>query len=228
MMSFSPELEGALDLTRALVARGVVASMGHSNASYDQVTAAVEAGVTHCVHLYCAMGTVHQCRPEERPNTEFIPGATEAVLDNDSLTAEIISDGVHVHPALIRLLLRCKGLEKTVLVSDAMHATGLGDGEYVFGGMRIRVRDEVARTEDGILASSTKPMDYMLRRFCEFTSLPVVEGVEAASLTPSRVVGLEEMKGSLEKGKDADIVVMDRDFTVHATYVKGRLVYQKE
>jgi len=228
MMSFSPELEGAFQLTRTLTKRGIVASMGHSNASYDQVMAAVKVGATHCVHLYCAMGTVHQCRQDERPNPEFIPGITETVLVCDDLTAEIISDGVHVHPALIRIMVRCKGLEKTILVTDAMHAAGVGDGEYVFGGMRIIVKDGVARTQEGILASSTKPMDYMLKRFCEFTGLSLAQGTQAATMNPCRVIGLANEKGSLEKGKDADIVVMDNAFAVHATFVKGRKIYQRK
>ncbi len=226
MMSFSPELEGTIQLAETLKERGIVASMGHSNASYEQVLAAVKAGVAHCVHLYCAMGMVHQCRPEERPNAEFIPGTTEAVLDCDKLTAEIISDGVHVHPSLIRMAVKCKGLNKTVLVSDAMHAAGMGDGEYVFGGMEILVKNGVARTRDGILASSTKPLDYMLKQFCEYTGLSIIQGVQAATLNPSLVIGLDK-KGRLEKGKDADFIIMDDNFIVYTTFVKGKKVYQR-
>ncbi|MEM2921620.1 MAG: amidohydrolase family protein, partial [Candidatus Bathyarchaeia archaeon] len=142
-------------------------------------------------------------------------------------TAEIISDGVHVHPALIRLILRCKGLDKIVLVTDAMHAAGVGDGEYAFGGMTVSVKDGIARTLDGVLASSTKPMDYMLKCFCEFTDLPLPNAVQAATLNPSRVIGIDSRKGSLEKGKDADIVTIDENFVVYDVFVMGKRVYQK-
>ncbi|MCG5217206.1 N-acetylglucosamine-6-phosphate deacetylase [Streptosporangium sp. KLBMP 9127] len=205
MLTIAPELPGALDVIRDVVADGVIAALGHSDADFDQTIAGIEAGGTVATHLYNAMPPLHHRSP----------GPIAALLEDERVTVELINDGVHLHPAMARLAYEVAGAGRTALVTDAMAATGVGDGTYVLGAMEVSVQNGVARlVEGGSIAGSTLTMDVAFRRAVEFVGLSLVEAAEIASLTPARVLGLDERVGSIAVGKDADLVVLDDDLGV--------------
>jgi len=149
-----------------------------------------------------------------------------AVLVHDELTAELICDGIHVHPAAIDLLIQVKGPERVVLVTDAIRASGMPDGEYALGKQQIIVEDRVSRLESGDLAGSTLTMDRVVRNIIRLVGTPLQTAVKMATINPAVVVNVDENKGSLEPGKDADIVIIDDKINVHLTIVKGEILYR--
>ncbi|RBQ16472.1 N-acetylglucosamine-6-phosphate deacetylase [Spongiactinospora rosea] len=212
MLTIAPELPGALDVVRDAVAAGVTAALGHSDATYEQTQAGIEAGGTVATHLYNAMPSLHHRSP----------GPIAALLQDERVTVELINDGVHVHPAMLRLAFKAAGAGRTALITDAMAATGIGDGEYVLGSMRVRVSDGAARlVEGGTIAGSTLTMDVAFRRAVQLAGLSLVEAAQVASLTPARVLGIDDRAGSIEAGKDADLVVLSDDLQVEAVMKRG-------
>jgi len=153
------------------------------------------------------------------------PGVVGAVLVHDELTAELICDSIHVHPAAMSLLIRVKGSERVVLVTDAIRAAGMPDGEYALGEQRIIVKDGVSRLESGDFAGSTLTMDRAVRNMMRLVGTPLRTAVKMATINPAVVINVDENKGSLEPGKDADIVIFDDKINVHMTIVKGKIVY---
>jgi N-acetylglucosamine-6-phosphate deacetylase len=223
-MTLAPELPGAEGLVRALAAKNIVASAGHSNATFLQMAAAVAWGLRHSTHLYCAMSSVVKQGPQRRG------GIVEASLLLDELTTELIADGVHLPPELMRLAVKCKGVEGVLLVTDAQRAAGMPDGEYEFGrrgeGTPFVVRDGVATTPDFTgYASSTVQMMDTVRVACERIGVSLPDAVRMASWNPANVLGLGKTLGSLELGKRADVVLFDDAWRVHRTIVGGRVVY---
>ncbi|TDD31780.1 N-acetylglucosamine-6-phosphate deacetylase [Nonomuraea terrae] len=199
MVTIAAELPGALDTIRMAVAEGVIAAIGHSDADYEQTIAGIEAGASVATHLYNAMP----------PLGHRAPGPVAALLDDERVTVELINDGVHVHPAMLRLAYEVAGPGRTVLITDAMSATGLGDGDYLLGSMRVRVDDGVARlVEGGSIAGSTLTMDVAFRRSVREVGMSLPDAVQVASLTPARVLGLADRIGSIAVGKAADLVVL--------------------
>jgi N-acetylglucosamine-6-phosphate deacetylase len=154
------------------------------------------------------------------------PGTVGAVLACDEITAEVIADYVHLHPAVIKILLRTKGVERTVLITDSMRATGLPDGTYGLGTRQVTVKGGEARITTGNLAGSTLTMDRAVRNAIAAADLSLAQAVQMASYNPARAIGIEGEKGSLEPGKDADIVLLDDRFRVVLTMVGGKVVYQ--
>ncbi len=214
IMTIAPELEGASQLISWLSSQGVVPSIGHSDASFEQVASAVKNGLQHATHLFNAMRQFHHREP----------GAVGAVLDHNEITAEIIADGHHVHPAAIRLLLRLKGVDRVCLVSDAMPLAGLAPGIYTWLGKKVTIDDATARLQNRTLAGSITPLNVALRNLIELTGIPFEIALRTASSTPARVLSLNS--GVIEVGKDADIVVLDSTFRARTTLVQGRVVYQ--
>jgi N-acetylglucosamine-6-phosphate deacetylase len=217
IVTLAPELDGAKVLIEKLRDSGVVASIGHSNATYLQVVNAIRNGVSHTTHVFNRMSGFD---PKE-------PGVIEAVLLNDALTAELICDGTHVHPAAMSLLIRVKGPERVVLVTDAIRAAGMPDGEYALGKQRILVKDGISRLESGDLAGSTLTMDRAVRNIMRFVGTPLQTAVKMATINPASVAAVQKNKGSLKPGKDADIVVIDDEVNVHLTIVKGKTLYER-
>lgn len=212
MLTIAAELPGALDTIRLAVAEGVIAAIGHSDADYDQTIAAIEAGASVATHLYNAMP----------PLGHRAPGPVAALLDDERVTVELINDGVHVHPAMLRLAYEVAGPGRTVLISDAMSAAGLGDGDYVLGPMRVRVDDGVARlVEGGSIAGSTLTMDVAFRRAVQEVGMSLPDAVQVASLTPARVLGLADRIGSIAVGKAADLVVLSDSLEVDGVMKDG-------
>jgi len=223
-MTLAPELPGAEGLLRALAEHGIVASAGHTNATTDQIQAAISWGLKHTTHLYNAMSGVLKFGAERRG------GVVEASLLFDALTTELIADGHHLPPELMRLAVKCKGVDRILLVTDAQRAAGMPDGEYEFGrkgqGTPFVVQNRIATMRDGSgFASSTIRMMDAVRVAQEKIGVSLADAVKMASLNPARVLGVDKRFGSLERGKSADIVLFDDQWRVHTTFVGGRPVY---
>ena len=193
----------------------MIAALGHSDADYAQTIAGIGAGATVATHLFNALPPLHHREP----------GPVAALLEDERVTVELINDGVHVHPAMLRLAWAAAGPDRVALVTDAMAAAGLGDGEYTLGSMAVRVTDGVARiVEGGAIAGSTLTMDTAFRRTVQKVGLGLPEAARAASLTPARVLGLDDRIGSIDVGKDADLVVLSADLAVEGVMRRGAWV----
>jgi N-acetylglucosamine-6-phosphate deacetylase len=214
MVSLAPELPGALGLIRAVSDAGAVPALAHTDATYDEATAAIDAGARHALHVFNGMRPLHHREP----------GVLGAVLDCDEVTCELIADGHHVHPAAMRILHRAKGTAGTVLVTDAIEAAGLADGPYRLGSTPVHVTGGRALTPDGVLAGSTLTMDAAVRHAHRLLRVPIGEALALATTTPARVLGLEHRKGRIAPGFDADMVVLDDDLRALATFAGGRRV----
>ncbi|RGA02708.1 N-acetylglucosamine-6-phosphate deacetylase [Microbispora triticiradicis] len=212
MLTIAPELPSALDVVREAVAEGVVAALGHSDATYEQTLDGVEAGATVATHLYNALP----------PLGHRAPGPVAALLQDERVTVELINDGVHVHPAMLRLAMDAAGADRTALITDAMAAAGMGDGRYPLGPMTVDVKDGVARlAEGGAIAGSTLTMDVAFRRTVREVGRSLVDAARMASLTPARVLGLDGETGSITVGRYADLVVLDEDLGVAGVMKRG-------
>jgi N-acetylglucosamine-6-phosphate deacetylase len=221
VMTCAPELPGALDLIRRLTKLGIVPAAGHSSARDVEVLAAMEAGLRHTIHIWSGQSSTIRVGAWRKP------GLLEATLAFDELTGEMISDNRHLPPTLMKLAYKCKGPDRLCVVSDATGGAGLPEGT-VFGTaeMEYIVGDGVALLPDRTsFAGSTTLLDQMLTVLTSVVGVPVVEAIRMASLTPARVIGVEERKGSLEAGKDADLAVFDAGFRAWRTMIRGRWVY---
>lgn len=215
MMTLAPELPGGLDSVRLLAEHGVLAAVGHTDSTYDMTREAVEAGATVATHLFNAMpGLGHRA-----------PGPVAALLEDERVSVELINDGTHLHPAVIDLAFRGAGAERIAFITDAMGAAGMGDGRYPLGPMEVEVTDGVARlVEGGSIAGSTLTLDRALRRAVTVDGLPVETAVRVLSANPARLLGVYDRVGSLEPGKDADLVVLDEDFVLTAVMRRGEWI----
>ena len=216
MVTLAPELDGGLAAVRAVVAAGALAAVGHTDADYGCARAAIDAGARVATHLFNGMPPVHH----------RAPGPVVALLEDPRVTVETINDGVHLHPATLRLVLAAAGTGRVALVTDAISAAGLGDGDYTLDALEVVVRDGVARlrTDGESLAGSTLTMDVALRRAVHDVGLPVEAAVAMASSTPARLLGIADRVGRLAPGLDADLVVLDADLTVERVMARGRWV----
>lgn len=217
MITLAPERAEAVTLIARLRARGVIVSLGHTDASFDTCMAAIDAGATLATHIFNAMSPFHH----------RAPGATGAALTDDRVTALMIADGVHTHPAALRLAIRAKGIERLALVTDAVAGAGLPPGPTTLAGRAITVDRTSARLADGMLAGSILTLDQAVRNAVAFARLSEAAAVHLASGVPARVLGLAN-KGHLSVGADADIVLLDQDLGVMATFVGGVLAYARD
>ena len=213
-VTLAPELPGGSEVIAYLLGRGVRVALAHSDASYDEARTAVDAGARHVTHCFNAM----------RPLHHRDPGLVGAAVDDPRLTVEAIADGVHVHPAALRLLWRVKGWRAMALVTDAMQGAGAPEGVYRFGGREVRVRDGEARLADGTLAGSVLTMDAAVRQMVD-AGVPPREAVGMATQTPAQVAGLDDV-GRLAPGTRADLIALDADLRVAWTMVGGRIVWR--
>jgi len=208
----APELPGALQLISEAADEGVVVSVGHSDATHAEALAGFDCGARAATHLFNAMRPLHHREP----------GIAGAALTAPRVTAELIADGVHLHPATLRLAHAAKGPHRLTLITDAMQAAGLPDGEYALGGRPIAVRGGEARTAEGSLAGSTLTMDRAVRVAVEEAGIPLPDALAMASATPAEVLGLAGVKGRIAAGADADLVVLDEELRAIGTMVAGR------
>jgi N-acetylglucosamine-6-phosphate deacetylase len=219
MVTLAPELPGGLESVRMLAEHGVIAAVGHTDGSYEATLDAIDAGATVATHLFNAMpGLQHRA-----------PGPIAALLADERVTVELINDGTHLHPAVLELAFRAAGAGRVTFITDAMSAAALGDGRYPLGPMQVEVVDGVARlVEGGSIAGSTLTLDTAFRRAVTVDKLPVEDVVRAISVNPARLLGLYERIGSLEPGKDADLVVLDEDFRTVGVMRKGEWLARPE
>jgi len=234
-VSVAPEIKGALELGEELRKRGIVASIAHTNATYKEVLAAVDAGYTHVTHMYSSMSGL------KRINAYRIPGVIEATLLLDELTTEIIADGHHLPPSLMKLIIKAKGLDRVSVVTDASCAAGLGQGKYLSGGLNIIVEANVPEEfeipgEEGnyvaklltrdSFAGSVTTMNRCVRNMVKLVGLSIQDAVKMATINPARIIGMSKRKGSLARGMDADIVIFDEKINIIMTMVGGEIVFQ--
>jgi N-acetylglucosamine-6-phosphate deacetylase len=216
MMAVAPELEANAGLVEELRARGVTVAAGHTDATYADMASAVDRGATLVTHVFNGMRGIHHREP----------GAAGGALALDGLRCELIADGVHVDPGVMRLVWRAKGPRGVVLITDAGKAAGMPEGTYERAGRTLEVRDGVMRLPDGTISSSVQTLDSGFRNFCAANSLSFDQAWDTVSRNPAEAIGVAERKGSLSAGKDADVTVLDDDGTVCATVVGGRVVHR--
>jgi len=204
-------------MIRMLAGAGVAASVGHSEADYDTALAAIEAGATRATHLFNAMSGVHHRKP----------GLAAAVLNEPGVCAEMICDGVHVNPRMVSLAWKAKGRDGMTLVTDATAAQGVGDGVFTLGDFQIQVRGPLCTLMDGVtIAGSVLTMNRAVGNAIAFSGMSLIDAARTASLAPAEVCGVADRKGSIEVGKDADLAILNSDFSVSHTIRAGVMVYQ--
>ncbi|GAC91472.1 N-acetylglucosamine-6-phosphate deacetylase [Anoxybacillus flavithermus NBRC 109594] len=217
LVTLAPEENHGLALVSYLKEHGIIASIGHSNAGYEQVTEAIRAGVTHATHLFNGMSGIHHRKP----------GVALAVLMHEEVVCELIADGVHVVPEMVRFAYRNKGKEGLIMITDAMRAKCLGEGEYELGGQRVIVRDGKAMLSDGTLAGSVLTLKQAVQNVIDFTGCTLEDAIYMASTTPAKQLGVFDRKGSIRVGKDADLVVLNEKHEVVMTICRGKLAYDR-
>lgn len=210
IVTIAPEVEGSIDFIKECCKNDIKVSIGHSNASFDEACRAIGAGASHTTHTFNAM----------TPLNHRNPGVVGAAMLKD-ISCEIIADNIHVHPSAQQILFNMKGNNKIILITDAMRACLLSDGEYDLGGQLVYVRGKEARLSDGTIAGSVLTMNLAVKNFMENTSINIFEAVNMASLNPAKFIGVEDRKGSIEVGKDSDFTIFDDKFNIISTYING-------
>lgn len=211
-ITLAPEAEGVLDMIPMLKGLGIVPAIGHSGADYETAMAAIRSGAMACTHTFNAMALLHQHRP----------AILGAVLESD-VYCEMICDGLHLHPGIVRLLWKVKGAERLVAITDSIMAAGLPDGNYHLGVNQVVVKDGDAKlASDGTRAGSTLTQDRALRNLLTFTGLPLEAVLPVLTENPARLIGVFDRKGSIAEGKDADLVVLNGECQVTEVFLRGR------
>jgi N-acetylglucosamine-6-phosphate deacetylase len=216
-ITIAPELPGAQAVAKLFRDAGVSVAIGHSDADYETASAALETYWNHVTHTFNAQTGLHHRKP----------GVVGAVMGSDGITAELIADLIHVHPAAMKALVRCIGVDRVVLVTDAMEAAGLPDGNYQLLGAAVKVSGGKATQTDGTIAGSTTVLNQCVRNMHEEVSVSLQDAVKMASINPARVIGEDVKRGSLEMGKTADLIAVDDKLDVYLTMVDGEVVYSK-
>ncbi|MFE4491359.1 N-acetylglucosamine-6-phosphate deacetylase [Streptomyces niveus] len=219
MVTLATELPGGIDSVRLLVEHGVIAAIGHTDATYEQTVEAIDAGATVATHLFNAMP----------PLGHRAPGPIAALLEDERVTVELINDGTHLHPAALELAFHRAGAGRVAFITDAMDAAGFGDGVYQLGPLEVEVKDGVARLAvGGSIAGSTLTLDTAFKRAATIDRLPVTDIVRAISANPAKLLGVYDRVGSLEPGKDADLVILDADFAIAGVLRRGEWVVRPQ
>ncbi|MBD0299828.1 MAG: N-acetylglucosamine-6-phosphate deacetylase, partial [Nitrososphaera sp.] len=225
--SAAPELKGAIAFGKYITSKGILAAVAHTDAVYEEVLEAFENGYTLATHLYSAMSGV------TRRNAFRYAGVIESAFLLDEMDVEIIADGVHLPAPLLKLVYKIKGTDRIALITDAMRAAGIPEGESILGnlknGLKVIVEDGVAKLPDRTsFAGSVATADRLVRTMVQMAGVPLTESVRMMTSTPARIMKVDKAKGSLIEGKDADIVLFDEDIDIKLTMIKGRIVYEKE
>ena len=218
LVTLAPERPGGLEMIRYLTENGIIASIGHSDATYNEVTEAINAGANHITHLYNQMRGLHHREP----------GVVGAAFLRDELKAEIIVDGVHVRPEAAELAYKQKQSDGIILITDSIRAKCLKDGKYDLGGQEVTVQDGKAVLSDGTLAGSILRFAQAVQNIVHFTGCSLEDAIKMSSINPAKQLNIYDLKGSIAKGKDADIVILDENLEVVMTFCRGELAYRKE
>lgn len=224
--SAAPELPGAMEFALCLRSHGVLPAIAHSDAVYEDVIRAFEHGYSLVTHLYSGMSGV------TRRNAYRYAGVIESAFLIDEMDVEVIADGIHLPAPFLRLIYKIKGCEHVALVTDAMRGAGMPEGESILGGLRnglkVIIEDGVAKLPDRTsFAGSVATADRLVRSMVQLAEVPLVEAVRMLTLNPARIMGVDDKKGTLQTGKDADIVIFDKHISVVKTIVKGEVVYDR-
>lgn len=217
-VTLAPEEPGGRELVEYLNEKGIIPSIGHTGATYQEAMEAISLGASQATHLFNQMTGLH--------HRDI--GAAGASLMNDAIYAELIVDGIHVSPEMVKLSLKLKGVDRTILITDAMRAKGLSDGKYDLGGQDVFVKGKEARLEDGALAGSILKMNDAIKNIITFTGCSLRDAVQMAAANPAKQLNIYDKKGSIAIGKDADIVILDDDYQVRTTICRGKIAYRGE
>jgi len=222
----APEIDGALELGAFLKAKGIIASIGHTDAEYRDMLNALEYGYDLLTHFYSGMSLL------KRVNGKRVLGAVESGYLFDEFNVEIIADGYHLPPELLKLIYKIKGSDHIALVTDAMRGSGMPEGKSILGslenGIEVIIEGGVAKMPDRqAFAGSVATMDRLVRNMINLADVPLIESVKMATLTPAKIMGIDDRKGSISPGKDADLVVLSKDLEVEITVVEGDIRYRK-
>jgi N-acetylglucosamine-6-phosphate deacetylase len=212
LMTFAPEIEGGADQIPDMIDAGIIPALGHSAATFEEAQAAFSAGVRHVTHLFNAMQRFHHREP----------GCAAAALLDPIVTVEVIADGHHLHDATLKMVHRLKGPERMVLVSDAVSLSGKEGGECRLGGEQITVREGCAVNEAGCLSGSLITLSDAVKHLVEKVKIPLPEALRMVTLTPARLLGISEMKGTFQSGSDADILVLSSSLAVEKVFIGGQ------
>ncbi len=216
VMALAPEFHNSTDIIAYLSSKNIKVMLGHTNATFKQSQAALKAGAAGGVHIFNGMSGIHHRDP----------GCAGAVLMDDEAIAEVIADGVHLHPSIMEMVYRLKGPKKMALISDCINAGGYPDGNYRLGELNVSVKDGIARTASGSLAGSTLTLELSVKNIINMAKVPFLEAVHMASLVPANHLGLADSLGSIAIKKRACLTVWDDNFKILATFIDGELVYQ--
>lgn len=222
--SAAPELEGALEFGQCLRDKGILASIGHSDAIYEDVLKAFKCGYTHITHLYSAMSGVR------RINAYRYAGVIESAFLIDDMTVEIIADGAHLPASLLKLIYKIKGSSRIALVTDSMRGAGMPEGETIIGsiknGQKVIIEDGVAKLMDrSAFAGSVATADRLVKTMIDIADVPIIEAIKMMTSTPASIIGAEKRKGTLAIGKDADLVMFDENINIKMTLIKGNIIF---
>jgi N-acetylglucosamine-6-phosphate deacetylase len=225
--SAAPELKGAMEFGRYVQSKNILPAIAHTDAIYEEVLEAFNNGYTLITHLYSAMSGV------TRRNAYRYAGVIESAYIIDEMDVEIIADGIHLPPPLLKLVYKIKGPEKTALITDAMRAAGMAEGESILGnlqnGLKVIVEDGVAKLPDrSSFAGSVATANRLVRTMVSKAEVPLIDAIKMITSTPARILAVSDKKGSLEAGKDADIVIFDNNINIETTIIKGKIVYSKQ
>ena len=213
----SPELPGAHDFAKYTRSKGIMTAVTHTEAEYDEIKAAFAVGFSHAAHFYNAMPGFHKRREYK------YEGTVESIYLIDDMTVEVVADGIHVPPTILRLIYKIKGVERACVITDAL-ACAASESNVAFD-PRVIIEDGVCKLADrSALAGSVATMDRLIRTLVQKAEIPLEDAVRMASETPSRIMGVYDRKGSLQKGKDADILILDQDLNIRAVWAMGKLV----
>jgi N-acetylglucosamine-6-phosphate deacetylase len=217
MMTIAPELPESRQIIGSLVESGTIASFGHSSATYEQTHDGFDAGISHVTHLFNAMPSIHHRSP----------GPLVAIFESEHITAQVITDGVHIHPSVLKFAYEKLGPDRTFPITDGMRAIGLGDGMFIYNSIEYESKAGAARYKDGTLIGTALGLSQMIERFIAFTDCPLDTAIRMVTQNPAGLLGLQDKKGTIAVGKDADLILFDDNLSVHTTIVNGKIVFQK-